>query len=192
MSRWQRVAPAWGWLIGTGFFTALGLALLLTTASTSFPLEPSDDRLGVVLGLVFLVLWTLAAWRLNRMGLFIGDGGIRIRDFAVTQTLPWRSIAMIEDRPMDTGVGMWASRMLSARAIWVVLENGEAIQTTLAYRGTRVADSPHESRLTSTFATSQAIMGVQKAVEGVGMTVSERQCRAALLTLRQALTDSRR
>jgi len=26
----------------------------------------------------------------------------------------------------------------------------------------------------------------------VGMTVSERQCRAALLTLRQALTDSRR
>lgn len=193
MSRWQRVAPAKGWLIGTGLFTALGLFLLVSVASSAFPLEPGEDRLGVVFTNVFLVLWTLTSWRLNRMGVFVNDRGVRLRDFFSTQTIPWPSIATIEDLPMDAGTGLWASRRLGARAIWVVLADGEAIQTTLAYRSMPPADSTPgtEDPLSTMFARSQAIMGVQKAVEGIGMTVSEQQCRDALFRLRQALRDSR-
>jgi Bacterial PH domain len=75
---------------------------------------------GVVV--TFVVLYH---WRWNRVGVFVGDEGIRVRSVWRTRTLPWNAVARIETGPIVTRLG---SRP-PGEAVWIRLHEGEPVQT---------------------------------------------------------------
>lgn len=177
MPRWRRVAPNWTYIAGTGLFVVIGSVLLLTLVLLGAAL-----RTGTWYVTVFVLVWTLGSARLNRMGLFMGADGVRLRTFFRTRTLPWRRIAMFEDRPAAMGLGWFdqiLANLLGARAIWIVLENGTELQTQLTY--SKPSDSADGAdgggnilrQVMSGAMGARLVRSMMRTGEDMGMTGSE-------------------
>jgi hypothetical protein len=154
-----------------------------------------EELPGLMAVITFMLLWTLASWRLSRMGVYISDRGVRVRRFSRTRTEPWSSIARFEDQPVTKGLGSWSARILEMRTICVILRDGHTIETPLGYRSTQstafLPDSSFDGLLRNA-AESPSIFRAQWRQEKLRMVASEQQCRAAMLRLRAVLRDSRK
>jgi hypothetical protein len=73
---------------------------------------------------LFLVLWTAAAWRMHRIGSYLGPGSLRIRGYLSTRTIPWTSVTEVETRSTQVlGIAVPVDE------IWLRLDNGEDVRT---------------------------------------------------------------
>ena len=73
-------------------------------------------------------MWTLAAWRLNRVGVWMSARGVRSRLWLSTSTFPWVDIT-----GFDTGPGF-----VGARVVRLVLKDGSTVDTAVRFHNPRV------------------------------------------------------
>jgi hypothetical protein len=181
-------------MVATGIFTAIGLGMLVILLRGIIFYAPARALPGALVVTLFVSLWTAGAWRMNRIGVYTSDAGVRIRTLLRTRTLPWKSVARIEDGPATSGMGGASARALQARAIWIVPMTGSPIQTPLVYRTTQSTDFLPEpgvigraNRLAGGFLQSRPVLGLQRAAESSQLIASEQRCLGALTELRRAL-----
>jgi hypothetical protein len=128
VARWQRVKTP------KSFFE---ITIGMVVAAVLFVVVFVVDAMGrpfsaLSVGFVTLVLLMLALTvRVNRMGVFYSDVGVRSRSHLRTRTITWASIEKFEDRPASN---TWVpGTNAPARGIWIVRWDGETIQTPLIY-----------------------------------------------------------
>jgi hypothetical protein len=113
-------------MAGTGLLLVVG-ALFGIGLAVSFAAGWQEWRDSyVVLPVVLVVIW-----RLHRVGLYIGDQGVRIRHVLRTRTLPWDDISRFETRPA-TLLGSTTRQP----AIWVI-SPGQAVETPVRQQAHR-------------------------------------------------------
>lgn len=136
MGRWRRIAPLHVFVAGTGLFVVMGLVFLVLVVGSIVSGRGTVVSVpGVVFAIVFMICWTAGAFRLNRMGLFVSDAGVRHRTFLVTRTFAWEDIDGFDLRPLTmTGFGA-ITAMMRAEVIWIVPRTGRPVRTMLASTG---------------------------------------------------------
>ena len=123
--RWRRVAPAHLSLAVTGLYALVMLGFVVVlTGILLFAGEKVDSVPSVMFSIVFAVVSGSVAFRLNRMGLFVNDVGVRNRKMFTTRTLAWEDIRTFKIEPLR-GLN-WA---MGSRAIWIVPTSGPAAWT---------------------------------------------------------------
>ena len=109
-------------VIGGGLLFAITISLVAGTGTVvSWP--------GFIAMVVFLVVWTAAAFRLNRRGLWTSDRGVRCRSVIRTRTIPWADIARFEH-----SVAPGLTDLLPVRSVSIVLKNGSQVSTDVVFR----------------------------------------------------------
>lgn len=154
-------------VVFSGLMIVFGLLFLMlaVTASTRHP--------AALLGVAFTLLWLASAIRINRMGVYYSEFGVRSRSFLRTRTVPWASVAKFEDAPAASNPWNLGSS-IPARAIWIMRWDGETIQTPLVYELTGfLGDGPVLPRGRNRWQWSAE------------------ECRAALKQLNKALEKAR-
>lgn len=137
MFTWRRVIPEYYRPIMSAVLAAFGFGwLLLHIAGLLFGLASGKDVpvVWTLIGLMFLTLWTTAAFRVGRSGIFISDRGVRCRAVWTTKTFDWSDIRTFELRPLPVVPGMqWLKSTSAAGYIWVIPYEGEPHRTTVSY-----------------------------------------------------------
>jgi len=182
--------------MGSALFTVVGLTFLVLMVRGLFFAGPS---VGLLVTLLFVSLWTAAAWRMGRIGVFANDDlGVRSRSMLRTRTLPWAAIAAFEDRPATSGLAAWGANMMRGRAIWIVPKHGPPFQTALTYVSSQAEFLPPKpglfngwERTQGDMTQMQPLLGVRKGAENARVIDSEQQCRTTLYQLRDALRKPR-
>ncbi len=171
MARWRRVTtPKSFFGITIGIIMAAGLfVVLFVTDAMRRPFSAFSVGFGA---LVLLVLALTV--RLNRMGVFYSDVGVRSRSHLRTRTIPWASIEKFEDRPASN---VWVpGTNAPARGVWIVRWDGGTVQTPVVYPIAQfiadgVTDPPTHPRR---------------------WTWTEKECRVVLVQLNEELKRARR
>jgi hypothetical protein len=193
MFRWRRVGGTPFHVVISGLFTVLGggvgLYILFRMISGVIIRGTLPESWpGMVFTLLFLAAWTFAAFRMGRAGLFVGDRGVRNSSFLRTQTIPWAEVKGFETRPMTKGYGSAFAEMLRAHAIWIVLKDSLAVQTSLVFRDkTSFLPAKGMTKLGDFTAGPMAAVG-----EKTGMAHSEKTAQLALTELRAAHTAAQK
>ncbi|MFE2283935.1 hypothetical protein ACFXDJ_07165 [Streptomyces sp. NPDC059443] len=81
-----------------------------------------------LVAVVLLKLWTLL-WRLTRVGIYLGDAGIKVINPRVT-VVPWDEVKGVEERPLHA----WSGGTVRGDVLWIVRKDGSAVWTLLAKR----------------------------------------------------------
>ncbi|WP_436494205.1 hypothetical protein [Actinokineospora sp. HUAS TT18] len=169
MSGWRRVdVGAWD-RVGSGFIVGFGVALLAVAVMGAVRMRAGSNWVGVLaVGAVAAVLIGLG-WRWNRVGVFVGDSGVRVRRVLATRTVAWASVKKFVDRP--AGID-------PARAIWVVTVDGREIRTPLRYVSHQVQGLVDRRKNTDS------------EPEAMWLPGAEWRCKRALAELRTALREA--
>jgi hypothetical protein len=115
MARWHRITPVAGFFAATTVFSTL--CVVLTVLALRGILV--NGRTEAWPGTLVLVLGTTLVIRLNRMGTFVSDFGVRARSLSRTRTVPWDGVERFE---------------IEDKTIWIVPKDGSPIRTGLVYR----------------------------------------------------------
>ena len=107
--------------IVAALMSAAGLVPICGALSQSVPLP------GLVAVLMFCALWQAVLWRVVMVGLYVGDLGIKVRMVLRTTVIPWSQIVRARVGP--------ATGYRRARAIWIVVRDGEDVQTPIWQTG---------------------------------------------------------
>ncbi|MEV7415423.1 hypothetical protein [Streptomyces sp. NPDC089919] len=86
--------------------------------------------------LVLLRLWTLL-WRLTRIGIYVGDAGVKVITPRVT-VIPWHEVEGVETRPLHA----WSRGTVRGDVLWIVRRDGTAAWTLLSRRSPIALVSP--------------------------------------------------
>ncbi|MBP2320644.1 hypothetical protein JOF56_001029 [Kibdelosporangium banguiense] len=139
MFKWRRVGGTPVQVVAPLVFTAVGAAatlgvlfLVIRGIIIRGHLQPGWP--AVLLVVLFLAAWTTFAFRMSRIGVFVSDIGVRNRSILRTQTIPWANVKRFETRPMIKGLGSSYAGMLRAHAVWILLRDSSALQTSLVFR----------------------------------------------------------
>jgi phosphate/sulfate permease len=175
MFEWRRVGGRTFTVVASAAFTVIGA---IATLGLAYVLITGDGQViswsGVIFAELFLVGWTVFAFRLGRIGVFVSPAGVRNRSLLRTQTLTWDDIKRFETKPVRKGLGSSSVAMLRVHAVWILLGNGAELQTSLMYRTS--AERPAASGLFG---------------ERTGLVLTEQRCQQALRELRGALESAR-
>jgi hypothetical protein len=129
-SDWSRsYAPGGGrwWVIA---WEAGGFGCLHWSTVRLFDLGPAGAG---ALAAALAVLWLAGAWRIQTMGVYVGEPGLRIRGLAWTTTVPWTAIESISVVgvthrgpfwSIDAGKALVVTRTGGARPIRALWERG--------------------------------------------------------------------
>jgi hypothetical protein len=132
MGRWKRPYPRPLATVTAGgissLFAAVGVGLA-TVAVGRFLAGDFGAAGGAGGGAAITALAAATALRATRCGLFVdADDGVMIRRFQDTASWPWTAVSAVESRParlLTFGVSA------GYETIWLVLANGEEVQTPL-------------------------------------------------------------
>jgi hypothetical protein len=97
---------------------------------------PLFDLSGHWVGVTFAALaatWLLGAWRIVRMGVYVGGSGVRIRGLLRTRTVRWHDIAHIWLHRSSHRVGRW--EIPSGMTVLLQRRDGATINTELWAQG---------------------------------------------------------
>jgi Bacterial PH domain len=127
---WERpYEPGAGrWLVIA--WEAVALALLGWTTVRKFDLTGSSIR--IVAG-VLAAVWVIGAWRIVRMGVYAGAGGVRIRGVLRSRTLRWPEVANVHLHKMTHRLGPW--EIESGLTVLIERRDGSMVNTELWAQG---------------------------------------------------------
>lgn len=118
MFRWKRVGAAtvFVWLTG---IVALGAVV------TAVSVLVGDLHEGVLWIGVLLVVIAAIAWRISRLGFYVGTNGVRKRSFLTTRTVRWAEVA---------GIDAFQTGTPKEFEIRIELKDGEPLRTGVLFR----------------------------------------------------------
>jgi hypothetical protein len=89
---------------------------------------------GVHLTIAALVVtWALGAWRIIRMGVYVGPGGVRIRGLFRTRTVSWPDVAHIWLHRSSHRIGRW--EIPNGLTVLIERHDGAVLNTELWAQG---------------------------------------------------------
>lgn len=139
MSDWEQVVPnrpartiSTMVLVGT-----VGLFLFLLGELIWADLSPQETAVLVLAGIAAVM-----AWRIGRVGVWVGERGVQSRWPVVSRTFSWNDIEAFEVRPMPRNHPMTFD-MRDVQAVWVVTRDGKARRTILWSRPGTWPDGNH-------------------------------------------------
>lgn len=109
---------------------ALALALLAWTTVRQFELSGHGVRLVAV---ALAALWVVGAYRILRMGAYVGEDGLRIHGLLWSRTLRWREIAQVRLHQATHRVGRW--QIESGMTVLIERRDGSTVNTELWAQG---------------------------------------------------------
>jgi hypothetical protein len=120
---------------GTGRWLVIGweavaLALLAWTTIRQFDLTGPGVR---VLACTIAAIWVVGAWRILRMGAYVGPGGLRIRGLFRSRTLRWQEIEHVRLHRAVHKVGPW--EIESGMTVLIERHDGGPVNTELWAQG---------------------------------------------------------
>jgi hypothetical protein len=185
MFRWRRVGGTPFQVVVSSLFTAVGAVAtlgLLFLLIRGIILGTLQSWPGVLFAVLFLAAWTAFAFRMSRVGVFVSDTGVRNRSMLRTQTIPWANVKRFETRPMTKGLGSSYAGMLRAHAVWILLSDSSALQTSLVFRDkTSFLPAKGLTKL------GDVVTGPAFAAgEEIGMSLTDKDIQKALRELRAA------
>jgi hypothetical protein len=108
---------------------AISLTALGWTSVRLFDLDGHAVRLTM---LALVMTWLLGAWRIVRMGVYLGDG-VRIRGLLRTRTLRWHDISHVWLHTSSHKVGPW--EIPSGMTVLIERRDGSVVNTELWAQG---------------------------------------------------------
>jgi PH (Pleckstrin Homology) domain-containing protein len=109
---------------------AVALALLGWTSVGQFDLTGHGIR--VLTGLLAAV-WVTGAWRIVRMGAYVGAGGLRIRGLLRSRTLRWQDVRHVRLHKATHRLGRW--EIESGMTVLIERRDGGTVNTELWAQG---------------------------------------------------------
>lgn len=100
---------------------------------TTVPLFDLSGRALPVLAAGLAAAWLLGAWRIARMGVYLGDDGVRIRGLFRSRTLRWHDIAKIWLHRSSHRFGRW--EIPSGMTVLMERRDGSLVNTELWAQG---------------------------------------------------------
>jgi hypothetical protein len=138
---WQRpYEPGAGrWLVIA--WEAVALALLGWSSIGKFGLAGSG--VWAMVG-VLVVAWVIGAWRIVRMGVYAGAGGVRIRGLLRSRTLRWHEVAHVHLHKATHKLGPW--EIESGLTVLIERRDGSLVGTELWAQGVDFHSRPRVFR----------------------------------------------
>ena len=134
---WRPIFPA-RTVIGVVLAGIPGLFLIIIAISAITGTTTGATRdLVIVCGV--LGLFTLAAWRLSRMGIYLSDRGVRIQHLADSDVVEWADVLRVA---VWTRRNRWLIFTEEVQEIWLVVRDGDPVGTSV----TRSLDRPWDGR----------------------------------------------
>ena len=139
--KWQRpYEPGAGrWLVIA--WEAAALALLGWSTVRRFDLTGVGVRM---LAVALVVTWALGVWRILRMGVYAGAGGVRIRGLLRSRTLRWQEVAHVRLHKATHRLGRW--EIESGLTVLIERRNGSTVNTELWAQGVDFHSRPRVFR----------------------------------------------
>ena len=109
---------------------AAALSMLGWTTVHQFGL--SGTGVEVLVG-VLLAVWAVGAWRIARMGVYVGAGGARIRGLVRTRTVRWPDVAQVRLHKAVHRLGKW--EIQSGMTVLLERRDGSTVNTELWAQG---------------------------------------------------------
>jgi hypothetical protein len=179
MFKWRRVGGTPAQVVFSWVFSVIGAVATLGVGYVLVSTSGIAWSTAILLEL-FLAAWTVATFRLGQVGVFISEAGVRNRTMWRTQTIAWPDVKRFETRPTTKDSSFTGS--LPAHAVWVLLKDSSALQTSLVFR--------HKSSLLPAKGMDKigdAISGSTFAAgELTGATLTDEVAQQALRELRAA------
>jgi len=127
---WERpYRPGAGrWLVIA--WEAVALALLAWTTVRRFDLTGPGVRMLVG---VLAAVWVIGAWRILRMGAYVGAGGLRIRGLLRSRTMRWQDIEHVRLHKAAHRIGPW--EIESGLTVLIERRDGSTVNTELWAQG---------------------------------------------------------
>jgi hypothetical protein len=107
---------------------------------TTADLFQLDGRAAGLLAIALGAFWVALCVRLARMGVFVGDGGIRIRGLVTRRTIPWPAIERITVQHVNQRI--LGLTVPAGRAAVIDLRDGGHVNSTLTTEGVDFKFSP--------------------------------------------------
>ena len=85
------------------------------------------------LAAVLSVVWIAGAWRIQRIGLYVDDSGVMIRNLLSTRKISWQEIESIDVESVAYGIGSFS--VSSGRCAFIRLAGGSRVNTSLWEKG---------------------------------------------------------
>jgi hypothetical protein len=110
---------------------AIGGGLIASAAS----LGTSHHRVGIgglMVGILFLIVWMGGLTRLKIMGIYVSDAGLRYRGPMSTSTIPWASVKAVRFGTLNL---RWFGEASRSKAIWIDCTDRDSIPTWINDKG---------------------------------------------------------
>jgi hypothetical protein len=120
---------------GTGRWIVLGweAASLAAVGWTTMPLFDLTGRAVPATIAALAGVWLLGAWRIVRMGVYLGPHGVRIRGLFRTRTLRWADVAHVWLHRHSHKLGRW--EIPSGLTVLIERRDGVMVNTELWAQG---------------------------------------------------------
>jgi hypothetical protein len=138
---WERpYEPGAGrWLVIGWEAAALGLLAWSTVGKFGL----TGHGIRVVAGIV-AALWVVGAWRILRMGVYVGVGGLRIRGLFRTRTVHWPAVAHVRLHKATHRIGPW--EIESGLTVIIERRDASSVNTELWAQGVDFHSRPRVFR----------------------------------------------
>ncbi|GAB7040879.1 hypothetical protein JCM9533A_47290 [Catenuloplanes niger JCM 9533] len=100
---------------------------------TSDRLFGFDTTATVIFSLILAAAWAVGAVRIARMGVYVGDPGVRVRGLFWTRTVPWSDIHRFRMQDVTYRIGTF--RIPSGLTVVIDRHDGTEIKTELWAQG---------------------------------------------------------
>ncbi|MDR7323112.1 MULTISPECIES: PH domain-containing protein [Catenuloplanes] len=129
-THWTRPYPPGGgrWLV-----IAWEAASITALGWTSDRLFGFDTTATVIFSLILAAAWAVGAVRIARMGVYVGDPGVRVRGLFWTRTVPWSDIHRFRMQDVTYRIGTF--RIPSGLTVVIDRHDGTEIKTELWAQG---------------------------------------------------------
>jgi Bacterial PH domain len=136
-SHWSRPYPVGlRWLVVAWELGAF--AFFLWTTVGLFGL---DTPAAFAVGVAVAVVWSLISWRLMRLGVYVADRGVLIRNLVSSRTMCWTSIERIVVD--ESAVRCGRIVVPTGRTVVIELRDGTRVETPLWANGIDFQFRPH-------------------------------------------------
>jgi hypothetical protein len=137
MTRWRPIFPK-RTVFGVVLAGIPGLLLIILPISAITGATTGATR-DLIIICSLLGLFTLAAWRLSRMGIYLSDRGVRVQYLADSDVVEWADMQRVA---VWTRQRRWLIFTEEVQEIWLVLRDGDPVNTSVM----RSLDRPWDGR----------------------------------------------
>jgi hypothetical protein len=116
-----------------------------------------------LMALGLAVVWAIGAWRISKIGLYVGQQGLMIRNLLTTRMIRWDAVDNIIVENVIHRIISFS--IPSGRCAFVLLDNGSRVKTSLWENGVDFHSCPEDF-----YATCQTLRQRLAAVRAEGAT----------------------